>query len=205
MKRIAIFASGNGSNAENIARFFQNYEKIEVSLILSNNKNAFVLERAKNLGIKSLLFSKHEFVTTNYVQKQLIENQIDLVVLAGFLLKIPSSFIQNFLHQIINIHPSLLPKYGGKGMYGDKVHKAVIAANDSESGITIHYVNEEYDEGKIIFQAKCKVLPTDTYEDVAAKIHKLEYEYFPIVIKKILEVEESSVNLKNVNVKGKGQ
>lgn len=186
MKRIAIFASGSGSNAENIANYFKSNTEVDVSLILTNNPNAFVLERAKKLGVKSLVFDKTNFSKTNDVLNFLDINDIDLIVLAGFLLKIPKNLIGSFPDKIINIHPALLPKFGGKGMYGDHVHKAIIEANETESGITIHYVNENYDEGKIIFQAKCEVLSTDTHEDVAAKIHELEYEHFPEVIKSIL-------------------
>lgn len=186
MTRIAIFASGSGSNAENIVNYFAQNSEIEISLILTNNPNAFVLERAKKLGIKSLIFTKDEFYKTDKILQFLNENSINLIVLAGFLLKIPKNLIGSFPDKIINIHPALLPKFGGKGMYGDHVHKAIIEANETESGITIHYVNENYDEGKIIFQAKCEVLSTDTHEDVAAKIHELEYEHFPEVIKSIL-------------------
>jgi phosphoribosylglycinamide formyltransferase-1 len=182
MIRIAIFASGNGSNVENITKYFQNHATVEISLVLTNNPNAYVIERAKNLGIKSLVFSKTEFLENDKILHYLKENDIKLIVLAGFLLKIPENIIKVFPDKIINIHPALLPKYGGKGMYGDKVHRAVVKNKETESGITIHYVNEYYDEGEIIFQAKCAVLPNDSYEDVAAKIHKLEYEHFPKVI-----------------------
>lgn len=186
MTRIAIFASGSGSNAENIANYFNNNPKGEVSLILTNNPNAFVLERAEKLGIKSLVFSKEQFLKTDEIVQFLVKNDINLIVLAGFLLKIPENVIKQFSNKIINIHPALLPKFGGKGMYGDNVHKAVVEAKETESGITIHYVNEHYDEGKIIFQAKCPVLPADNYEDIAAKIHLLEYEHFPKVIEKLI-------------------
>jgi phosphoribosylglycinamide formyltransferase-1 len=186
MTRIAIFASGSGSNAENIANYFSKSQEIDISLFLTNNANAFVLERAKKLGIKSKVFTKDEFLKTDNILHFLHENNINLIVLAGFLLKIPQNLIKSFPNKIINIHPALLPKFGGKGMYGDNVHKAVVEANETESGITIHYVNENYDEGEIIFQAKCEVLPEDTYQDVANKIHKLEYEHFPKVIGGIL-------------------
>ena len=182
MTRIAIFASGSGSNAENIFNYFKDNNSVEISLILTNNTKAFVIERAKNLDVKSHVFSKIDFLNTNSVLSILEENKIDLVVLAGFLLKIPENLIKAYPNKIVNIHPALLPKYGGKGMYGDNVHKAVVAAKETESGITIHFVNENYDEGKIIFQAKCPILENDTYEAVAAKIHKLEYEYFPKAI-----------------------
>ena len=187
MVRIAIFASGSGSNAENIANYFSNHSNVEVALILTNNPTAFVLDRAKKLGIKSLVFDKNHFSKNDDILHFLDINDIDLIVLAGFLLKIPKKLIKSFPNKIINIHPALLPKYGGKGMYGEKVHQAVVAAKEKESGITIHYVNEEYDEGKIIFQAKCEVLPTDTADDVASKIHLLEYEHFPKVIESLVK------------------
>ncbi len=155
-------------------------------MFLTNNPNAFVLERAKKLGIKSKVLTKEEFLKTDKILHFLSENDINFIVLAGFLLKIPQNLIKSYSNKIINIHPALLPKYGGKGMYGDNVHKAVVEAGETESGITIHYVNENYDEGKIIFQAKCEVLRTDTYEDVASKIHQLEYEHFPKTIEKLL-------------------
>jgi phosphoribosylglycinamide formyltransferase 1 len=186
MTRIAIFASGSGSNAENIANYFNHNPNVEVSLILTNNPNAFVIERAKNLGIKSLIFNKIDFLENDEILHFLQENDINLIVLAGFLLKMPKNLIKAFPNKILNIHPALLPKYGGKGMYGDRVHQSVIENQEAESGITIHYVNEHYDEGEIIFQAKCEISPTDTPDDLAAKIHALEYEHFPKVIETIL-------------------
>jgi phosphoribosylglycinamide formyltransferase-1 len=187
MTRIAIFASGSGSNAENIANYFSSNEKVEVNLILTNNSGAFVLERAKKLGIKTIIFEKQQFSKTDEILQVLAKNDINLIVLAGFLLKIPENLIKAFPNKIINIHPALLPKFGGKGMYGDKVHQAVIEAGELESGISIHYVNEHYDEGEIIFQAKCEVAVTDTYEDVATKVHDLEYEHFPKVIESLIQ------------------
>jgi len=186
MTRIAIFASGSGSNAENITTYFSGNNRIEISLILTNNSTAFVAERAKNLGIKSIVFNKHDFLKTDQILQILLKNDINLIVLAGFLLKIPENILKAFPNKIINIHPALLPKYGGKGMFGDKVHQAVISAKEKESGITIHYVNENYDEGKIIFQAKCPVQPNDTAEDLANKIHALEYKYFPKELEKLI-------------------
>ena len=186
MTRIAIFASGSGSNAENIANYFSDCPTVDICLFLTNNSNAFVLERAKKLDIKSLVFDKDQFLKTDEILQFLQENNINLIVLAGFLLKIPENLIKSFPNKIINIHPALLPQYGGQGMYGENVHKAVVEANETESGITIHYVNENYDEGKIIFQAKCEVLATDTHENVAAKIHELEYEHFPKVISSLI-------------------
>ena len=183
--RIAIFASGSGSNAENIISFFSSDPRFEFPVIISNKKNAFVLQRAEKLNIHSVTFSREDFESGENILDFLQLQQIDAIVLAGFLLKIPLKLIQAFPNKIINIHPALLPKYGGKGMYGHYVHEAVKNAGDSVSGITIHYVNEHYDDGNIIFQAKCSVLPTDTSEMIAEKVHKLEYEHFPRVIEKI--------------------
>ncbi|MCP4522556.1 MAG: phosphoribosylglycinamide formyltransferase [Cytophagales bacterium] len=186
MKKIAIFASGSGSNAENIANYFANNHEVEVSLILTNKKDAYVLERTKKLNIPSVIFNRQQFKDTNEVVEILQQHEIDLVVLAGFLWLIPANLIEAFPNNIINIHPALLPKFGGKGMYGEKVHQAVVENKETETGITIHYVNERYDEGKHIFQAKCEVNPTDSPDDVAQKIHALEYEHFPKVIADIL-------------------
>lgn len=186
MKNIAIFASGSGTNAENIANYFKNSSDVNVALIVSNKKDAFVLERAEKLNIESVYFSKNDFENTNEVLDLLRRKQIDFIVLAGFLLKVPGNLLEAYPDKIVNIHPALLPKYGGKGMYGDAVHKAVVEAGETESGITIHYVNENYDEGAIIFQAKCEVLADDTYEDVAKKVHILEYMHFPVIIEKLL-------------------
>lgn len=183
--RIAIFASGSGSNAENIIQFFLHYKNFEFPLIISNKKEAFVHERAKKLNIPSFTFSKDDFANGDIILSFLKEKSIEYIVLAGFLLKIPQNLIDAFPSKIINIHPALLPKYGGKGMYGHFVHEAVAASGDTESGITIHFVNSNYDEGDIIFQAKCPVFPTDTPDMIADKIHSLEYEYFPKVIQEI--------------------
>ncbi len=182
MKKIAIFASGNGSNAQNIAEYFENDPLISVQLILANKKDAFVLERAKKLNIASVVFNRVDFYTSNTVLKKLEEHKIDFVVLAGFLWLIPENLIQKYPQKIINIHPALLPKYGGKGMYGEKVHEAVHTAGDAESGITIHYVNKEYDEGMIVFQVRTKIDKTDTPDSIAEKVHALEYEHFPQII-----------------------
>ena len=190
MHKIAIFASGSGTNAENIVNYFRNSKTVEISLIVSNKKDAFVLERAKKLGIEAVTFSKNEFDTTNDVVDFLQSKGVDFIILAGFLLKIPANLLKAFPHRIINIHPALLPKFGGKGMYGDNVHKAVVESEESESGITIHYINENYDEGDIIFQAKCPVLLGDTYEDVAKKVHTLEYTHFPVIIEKVLSEQD---------------
>ena len=185
MKRIAIFASGNGSNAENIAWYLKKTSN-EVALILSNKKDAYVLERAKKLGIKHLSFDRALFTKTTEILKILENNQIDLIVLAGFLWLVPEYLIKAYPNRIINIHPALLPKFGGKGMFGAHVHEAVIAKKETVSGITIHYVSERYDEGAVIFQAECKVEPNDTPDSLAAKIHELEYKHFPEQIEKLL-------------------
>ena len=182
--RIALFASGSGTNAQNIIEYFSENESIVVDSLWSNNPDAFALERAKKCGISTFVFSREEFRNTSKVVEELQKRKVNLIVLAGFLWLIPANLIHNF--RIINIHPALLPKYGGKGMYGMNVHKAVVENKDSESGISIHFVNEKYDEGEIIFQAKCTVSPTDLPEDVANKVHQLEYKYFPEVIEKIL-------------------
>jgi phosphoribosylglycinamide formyltransferase 1 len=184
MKKIAIFASGSGSNAENIVQYFQGRENLNIECIYSNKADAYVLERARKYLISTRIFSYNEFYSTDNILNELRDRGVDLIVLAGFLWLVPQNLIDNFT--IINIHPALLPKYGGKGMYGQKVHEAVIANKEIESGITIHYVDNRYDEGKIIFQAKCEVLPDDTPDDVAHKVHQLEYQYFPSVIEKVL-------------------
>ena len=184
-KNIAIFASGSGSNAENIVRYFQNSEDFSFPLIISNKSDAYVHERAKNLNIKSVSFKKVDFESGEEILVLLQDHRIDAIVLAGFLLKVPETIINAFPDHIINIHPALLPKFGGKGMYGDHVHKAVRASGETESGITIHFVNKHYDDGNIIFQAKCIVEHTDSYEDIANKVHALEYEHFPKVIEMV--------------------
>ncbi|SDZ81019.1 phosphoribosylglycinamide formyltransferase-1 [Psychroflexus halocasei] len=185
-KKIVIFASGNGTNAVNIFNYFKSYEDIEVTHIFSNKRDAKVLERANRLGITPVCFTKSAFSKTDEVLILLKEIKPDLIVLAGFLLKIPQSIIDAFPDRIINIHPSLLPKYGGKGMYGSKVHETVIANKEVKSGISIHYVNPIYDDGKIISQHEISVSESDTPESLAEKIHELEYKYFPQVIHQIL-------------------
>ncbi|WP_318310838.1 phosphoribosylglycinamide formyltransferase [Flagellimonas crocea] len=186
MKRIVIFASGSGSNAENIISFFREKPGAEVVAVLTNKSSAKVLERCDRLQVPAFYFNKTAFRDSNAVVKFLEGLQTDLIVLAGFLWKIPSNLIEAFPDKIINIHPALLPKYGGKGMYGDRVHQAVKDNNESETGITIHYVNENYDEGAIIFQAKTLVEPSDDASIIARKVHQLEYEHFPKVIEKLL-------------------
>ncbi len=186
MKRIIIFASGSGTNAENIIKYFHERKNAEVTHVFSNNLRAKVLKRAHNLKVKALHFDKESFYQTNEVLNVLKDAQPDLIVLAGFLWIFPKKIIDVFPDSVINIHPALLPKYGGKGMYGHHVHEAVVRNKEKESGITIHYVNEHYDEGGIIFQAKTPVKKEDSAEDVANAIHQLEYKYFPIVIEKVL-------------------
>lgn len=186
MKRIAIFASGSGSNAENIANYFNNNEDVEIALILANKPDAFVLERAKKLNIDSFVFTGKEMRDSDIILNKLEEYSIDFIVLAGFLLKLPDNLIESYPNKIINIHPALLPNYGGKGMYGMNVHNAVIENREKESGITIHFVNENYDEGAIIFQAKVKIEDDFDAEKLAQEIHILEYEHFPRVIGEVL-------------------
>lgn len=187
MTRLAIFASGSGSNAENISHYFKDRTDVEVVVFLTNNPEAGVLLRAKKLQIPVLYFNKAQFQNSDYVLNFLKDQRIDYLIMAGFLWLVPANLIAAFPNKIINVHPALLPKYGGKGMWGHHVHEAVVKNKEIESGITIHYVNEAYDEGKIIFQAKCEVLEEDSAENVAAKIHLLEYEHFPKVIDQIIK------------------
>ncbi|MFZ4400366.1 MAG: phosphoribosylglycinamide formyltransferase [Bacteroidales bacterium] len=186
MINIAILASGSGSNAQRIIEYFSANTNIVFPFIITNKEDAFVRERAKNLGIKSIYLSKDEILQTDSLLNLLKANKIDWIVLAGFLLLLPSEIIHEFKDKIINIHPALLPKYGGKGMYGMRVHEKVIAEKEKESGITIHFVSERYDEGKIIFQAKCKIDINDNPMTLAENIHLLEYEYFPKVLEKLI-------------------
>ena len=185
-KKIAVFASGSGSNAEKIFQFFQNHEQAEVSLLCCNKKNAYVLERAEKFNIPTLVFNRNTFYDTEEVTDRLKAEGIDLVVLAGFMWLVPQNMVTSFPNQIINIHPALLPKYGGKGMYGMHVHEAVKAAGEQESGITIHYVNEHYDEGAHIAQFACHLEPADSPSDIAAKVQKLEHENYPKVIENLV-------------------
>lgn len=186
-KNIAIFASGSGTNAENIIRYFEENDSVRVSLVLSNKSDAYVLERARALGVPCVAVPKEGWVDGRAVLDLLREYRIGFIVLAGFLLRVPEALLNVYPNKIINIHPALLPKFGGKGMYGDRVHEAVIAAGEKESGITIHYINEHYDEGSIVFQATCPVLLEDSVEDVAAKVHALEYEHYPVILKEIFD------------------
>ena len=186
IKNIVLFASGSGSNVENIVSYFQDSPKVSISAVLTNKKDAKVLERCDRLAISGLYFNRVAFYDSDCVLDILKTFSPDLIVLAGFLWKIPEKIIRAFPNKIINIHPALLPKYGGKGMYGNKVHQAVKANGDAETGITIHYVNENYDEGAIIHQAKTAIALEDDVEQIAQKIHALEYDHFPRVIEKLL-------------------
>lgn len=188
MKRIAIFASGSGTNAQKIIEYFSASKEIFVDSLWSNNENAYALIRAEKLGIETFTFDSDEFYRSNEILDKLYDHRIDIIVLAGFLWLVPRNLTELFT--VINIHPALLPKYGGKGMYGMNVHKAVLDAKDKESGITIHQVNQEYDKGKIIFQATCPVLPDDTPETLANRIHDLEHLHYPRVIEEILLSED---------------
>lgn len=182
MTRIAIFASGRGSNARNIINYFKNNPSISISMIISNKQTAPVLDIGKQFDINTLVINRVSFYDSDDLLSVLKEHKIDFIVLAGFLWLIPPYLVQNYNGRIINIHPALLPKYGGKGMYGMNVHKAVFQAKEKESGITIHFVNEHYDEGNIIFQATCPIDETDTPTSIAQKVHQLEYKHFPIII-----------------------
>ena len=187
MKRIVIFASGSGSNAENLIKFFQNSEQANVTLVVTNNPRAKVLDRCKTIKTPTLSFNRQAFTGSDVVLNVLKNENPDLIVLAGFLWKFPEHILNHFENKVINVHPALLPKFGGKGMYGMNVHEAVVEQKESETGITIHYVNEHYDEGAIIQQATCNVNSKDTAEDVAAKIHVLEMKHFPEVVAKLLD------------------
>lgn len=187
MNHIAIFASGTGSNAKKIIEHFANHPQIKISLIVSNNATAKVLQIASENKISSIIIQKEKFFKGNAYVDELKKANINFIVLAGFLWKVPQQLIEQFKNKIINIHPALLPKYGGKGMYGNFVHAAVIAAKEKQSGITIHFVDEKYDHGKIIFQAACNVHENDTPETLAQKIHQLEHKYFPEIIEKTIQ------------------
>ena len=185
MKKIAILASGSGSNAENIILFFQHHPFIRIDSVWTNKSDAFVLERAERLNVEAHVFTKNELAQTDQLLAEFKKRKIDLIVLAGFLLLLPPKFVREF--QVVNIHPALLPAYGGKGMYGARVHQAVIDNKEKESGITIHLVDEQYDHGKILVQAKCSIDPDETPETLAEKIHQLEMEHFPKAIEKLLK------------------
>ena len=186
MKKIVLFASGSGSNVENIVNFFAEKDEVEISLVLTNNSKAYVIERCRQMGVACQVFGRKEFRETGSVLEQLQGIAPDLIVLAGFLWLVPTEIVKAFPRRIINIHPALLPKYGGKGMYGQRVHQAVVDNQETETGITIHYVDENYDEGDVILQTTCIVAPDDSADDVAKKIHQLEYEHFPKVVESLL-------------------
>lgn len=188
MKRIAIFASGSGTNAQKIIEYFAASKEIFVDSLWSNNENAYALIRAEKLGIETFTFDSDDFYRSNEILDKLYDHRIDIIVLAGFLWLVPRNLTELFT--VVNIHPALLPKYGGKGMYGMNVHKAVLASKDKESGITIHQVNQDYDKGKIIFQANCPIVSGDTPETLAARIHELEHQHYPRVIEEILLNDE---------------
>jgi phosphoribosylglycinamide formyltransferase-1 len=189
MKRLSIFVSGGGTNLQIIAEYFADNKEVEIVNVICNNPNAYAIERAKNLGIPCKIINRAEFKSEDFT-KELLEQNIDLVVLAGFLWLLPKHLIDAFPNKIVNIHPALLPKYGGKGFYGEHVHEAVVAAKEEVSGITIHYVNECYDSGAIIFQAQVALEEGETADSLAAKIHKLEYQHYPVVIEELLGIEE---------------
>ncbi|NKI26539.1 phosphoribosylglycinamide formyltransferase [Arenibacter sp. 6A1] len=186
MKRIVLFASGSGSNVENIIHHFKDNSQVHIACVLSNKKDAKVFDRCSRLNVSAFYFNRHSFYESEAVLDILKAMKPDLIVLAGFLWKVPENLIKTFPDQIVNIHPALLPKYGGKGMYGMHIHKAVKENAETETGITIHYVNEHYDEGTIIKQASVALAPEDTPDTIAEKIHALEYEHFPKVIEKLL-------------------
>ncbi len=186
MTRIAILASGSGTNAENIINYFQSSDSIKVTIVYCNKKTAGVFDRCKQLEVPCIWFSKEAFHDSSRVLHH-VQLHADFIVLAGFLWKIPMDFVSAFPQKIVNIHPALLPKYGGKGMYGMHVHRAVKENKETETGITIHFVNKNYDEGAIIFQATASVDSNDSPEDIAKKVHQLEYMYFPKVIREVIE------------------
>lgn len=186
MNKLAIFASGSGTNAQNIINYFKCKNDIDIQIVITNKNDAYVLERAKQLGVRSMVLSKTELSTVKILEI-MKELEIDYIILAGYLLKIPQVLIDEYQGRIINIHPALLPKFGGKGMYGHYVHQAVVDAKEKESGITIHLVDEHYDNGKILFQAKCEVTPFDNANTIANKIHILEQENFPRVIEEYIK------------------
>jgi phosphoribosylglycinamide formyltransferase 1 len=192
MTKIAVFASGSGTNAQRIAEFFNGHPSISVDIIFTNNKDAFVIERAKLLNIPYIIFNRKDFCENGSVMAELKNRRIDFIVLAGFLWLVPNDIIRAYQGRMVNIHPALLPAYGGKGMYGAFVHEAVVANKEKISGITIHLVNDHYDSGDIIFQARCEVSTSDTTDSLAAKIHALEYEHFPKIIEEVIRKNQVS-------------
>lgn len=189
---IAIFASGSGTNAENIIRYFYGDPSVQVKLVLTNREDAYVLKRAIKLEVPGIIFSANELREGSKVDEILADNKIDYIILAGFLLKVPDRIVSKFSGRIINVHPALLPKFGGKGMYGHRVHQAVVDSLEKESGITIHLVDEVYDNGETLFQAKCKLDPDESAETLAAKIHQLEKEHFPKVIDEYIKSHQAT-------------
>jgi phosphoribosylglycinamide formyltransferase-1 len=185
--KIAVFCSGSGSNAQKIMEYFQHREDIKVAVLMSNKADAFALERAKTFHIPTFVFTRNDFCLSEVVLEELRKYEIDWIILAGFLWLIPENLVRNFPDKIINIHPALLPKFGGKGMFGMHVHRAVVANKEKESGISIHYVNARYDEGNIIFQASCPLLSSDTPEEVAKKVQVLEHQHFPRIIEELIK------------------
>ena len=186
VKRIVIFASGEGTNTENICNYFSTSTRFEVVLIATNKKDSFVINRAQKLNIPSFVFSKNDLNNSVIVEKKLLELEVDFIVLAGFLLKVPKKIINLYSDKIVNIHPSLLPKFGGKGMFGENVHQSVIESGEKESGITIHYVNNNYDEGNVIFQEKFPLVKNESLESLLEKIRVLEMRFFPVVIERVV-------------------
>jgi phosphoribosylglycinamide formyltransferase-1 len=184
--KLALFASGSGSNAINIIDHFSNHPSIEIGFLLSNKKEAPIVEKAQKKGVEVLVFSNDEVADGNFLSQLCLDNDIQYIVLAGYLRKIPIELLQNYSEKMINLHPALLPKFGGQGMYGNYVHKAVVEAKETETGITIHFVNEHFDKGRKIVQFYCALNQTDTFESVQAKVQRLEHAYFPIVIEKTI-------------------
>lgn len=193
MKRIAIFASGSGSNAQRIMEHFKRNKEMEVALVLCNKPDAYVLQRADNFEVPTHVFSKEELYHTNSIDNLMKNLEIDLIVLAGFMWLIPERIIHTYAKRILNIHPALLPKFGGEGMYGKKVHEAVLRSGDEETGISIHYVNENFDEGEIIYQSKCTIDKSDDAEKLAYKVHQLEHLHYPKIIEDILKKLDKKV------------
>lgn len=182
--RLAILGSGNGTNAQRITEYFSGNNAVEVACIIYNKRDAYIATRAHNLGIEAVYFGRDDFYNSDRVVNYLRERRIDWVILAGFLWLVPQNILQAYPQRVINIHPALLPKHGGRGMYGERVHESVIASHETESGITIHIVDENYDRGTTLFQARCAVNPDDTPDTLAHKVHELEYQYFPQIIEK---------------------
>lgn len=193
LKRIAIFASGSGSNAQRIMEHFKRNKEMEVALVLCNKPDAYVLQRADNFEVPTHVFTREELYHTNSIDNLMRNLEIDLIVLAGFMWLIPERIIQAYPKRIINIHPALLPKFGGEGMYGRKVHEAVLASGDAETGISIHYVNEKFDEGEIIYQSKCSIEKQDDVEKLAYKVHQLEHQHYPKIIEDLLKKLDKKV------------